>query len=110
MLYVYLLVTLVGWLPFINGQVTPTERYPEEGTLSLATSSRASDVYVLFWKHDGVSITFEVHCRTLGYVGFGISPGGGMDEADIVIGWVREGNTYFKVRSPESAELTYKIQ
>ena len=93
---------LSGLTPFRRyalaaAQVTPTERYPEEGTLTLATSNRNNDICVLFWKHDGTVITFEIHCRTRGYVGFGISPGGGMHGSDIVIGWVKEGTTFFKV-------------
>ena len=95
-------LTLLGLLPGIgvsgvSGQVTPTESFPEEGTVSLATNNRNNDICMLFWKHDGTTITFEIHCRTRGYVGFGISPGGGMDGSDIVIGWVKEGNTYFTV-------------
>ena len=38
-------------------------------------------------------ITFQVHVEALGYVGFGISPNGGMTEADVVIGWVLDHGT-----------------
>lgn len=34
--------------------------------------------YVLYWKFDKNEIQFEIHCKTLGWVGFGLSPNGGM--------------------------------
>ena len=35
--------------------------------------------------------------QTNGYVGFGISPNGNMNASDVVIGWVKDGQTYFSV-------------
>ena len=37
--------------------------------------------------------TLQVHVEALGYVGFGISPNGGMTGADVVIGWVKDDGT-----------------
>lgn len=42
-------------------------------------------------------ITFEIQVRTLGYIGFGFSWDGRTSGADIVIGWVDNGQTYFQV-------------
>lgn len=42
-------------------------------------------------------VTFEVQVRTLGYIGFGFSPDGDRAGADVVIGWVDQGQTYFQV-------------
>jgi len=43
-------------------------------------------------------LTMEVFARTKGYVGLGFSPHGGMDGADIVIGWVdSNGIAHLKV-------------
>jgi len=43
-------------------------------------------------------ITFIIAAETLGYVGFGISPNGGMDGADMVIGGVHpNGFSYVTV-------------
>ena len=53
--------------------------------------------YFLFWDRNDTHVTMEVHVRTHGYVGFGLSPNGNMFPADIVIGWVKDGKTYFKV-------------
>ena len=47
-----------------------------------------NDEYVIFWKFNKEYITFEVHAQTTGWVGFGLSPNGGMAGSDMVIGWV----------------------
>ena len=47
-----------------------------------------NEEYVIFWKFDKEYITFEVHAQTTGWVGFGLSPNGGMAGSDMVIGWV----------------------
>ena len=46
--------------------------------------------YDLYWKVDFVekSIQFAVRVNTTGWVGFGLSPNGGMPNSDVVIGWV----------------------
>ena len=46
--------------------------------------------YDLYWKVDlaAKTIQFAVRVETTGWVGFGLSPNGGMPESDIVIGWV----------------------
>ena len=54
----------------------------------------------LYWnlKREEKEIYFTVEAKTTGWVGFGISSGQGrMEGADIVIGWVKDGKTYFKV-------------
>lgn len=54
----------------------------------------------LYWNVDTAKkeISFTVEAQTTGWVGFGISTGQGkMQGADIVIGWVKDGKTYFKV-------------
>lgn len=40
----------------------------------------------------------EVHCKTDGWVGFGLSPNGGMDQSDVFIGWIdKNGAVNFTV-------------
>lgn len=54
----------------------------------------------LFWNVSTANkeIFFTVEAKTTGWIGFGISSGQGkMEGADIVIGWVKDGNAYFKV-------------
>lgn len=43
---------------------------------------------LLRWQTRHQEILFRVEAKTLGYVGIGFSPNGGMEGADIVIGWV----------------------
>ena len=44
--------------------------------------------YHVYWKIlSNDQIQFEVHVKTLGWVGLGVSTNGGMKGSDIVIGW-----------------------
>lgn len=63
-----------------------------------------SPEYSVTWDYDsstsGGNVTFEVVVETRGFVGFGLSPTGGMTSADIVIGGVgSDGTPYFMVTS-----------
>ena len=53
--------------------------------------------YILFWNLNDTHVTFEVHVKTKGYVGFGISNNGDMYPGDVVVGWVKDGATHFSV-------------
>ncbi|XP_078700100.1 DBH-like monooxygenase protein 1 [Branchiostoma floridae x Branchiostoma belcheri] len=57
--------------------------------------------YVLLWKFDSETITFEAHVQTEGYVGLGLSPNGGMAGSDVIIGWVKDGQAYITDRYAE---------
>ena len=51
-------------------------------------------------------IIFTVEAKATGWVGFGISSGQGkMQGADIVIGWVKDGQTYFKASKTVSVQV-----
>ena len=84
-------VTLTAGSVSIPGIVT-TENYTHDSILDKDQN------YVLFWKYNTTHVTFEVHVKTRGYVGFGISSDGQMSPADVVVGWVAEnGTTHFGV-------------
>ncbi|KAL5011589.1 hypothetical protein ScPMuIL_010140 [Solemya velum] len=68
---------------------SPTDHYPYNATLGHRGE------YFLFWKFFDENVTFEVHVRTYGYVGFGLSLHGGMYPADVIIGWVDNGRPHF---------------
>ena len=51
----------------------------------------------LLWTIINQDITFEIQVRTLGYVGFGFSNDANSVEADIAVGWVDGGHTFFQV-------------
>ena len=44
--------------------------------------------YYLLWNFTQTDILIEVHAKTTGWLGFGISPNGGMDGSDVVIAWL----------------------
>ncbi|XP_067141859.1 DBH-like monooxygenase protein 1 homolog [Centruroides vittatus] len=54
--------------------------------------------YEVRWSIQGEWIIFQVEVATRGWVGFGISPNGGMTGSDIVIGWVKNGRAQFHDR------------
>lgn len=53
--------------------------------------------YQLLWKVREPDIVFEVQVKTRGYVGFGFSRDGTIYGADIFIGWIDNGHTFFHV-------------
>lgn len=57
-----------------------------------------SDDFRLQWTIKGNEITFELQVATLGYIGIGFSATGAMDNADMAVGWVDQGQAYFQVR------------
>ena len=57
-------------------------------------------LYTLHWNFSVAeeTITFAVNVATNGWVGFGISPNGGMVNSDVVVGWVNDdGEAFFHV-------------
>jgi len=58
--------------------------------------------YNLFWNNNDINktIIFIAEVQTRGWIGFGLSPNGGMKNSDIVIGWVSDsdGKAFFHVR------------
>ena len=91
-LAVFSLAVLIA-VPPIHCNLQPTESFTHSASLA------PNGHFKLFWKYDDKTITFEVHAKTKGYVGLGISPNGGMSNSDIVIGWVKDGKVYFTVRT-----------
>lgn len=73
----------------------PTEKY----THSAIIDDTKPDNYKVYWKilNETDEIQFEIHCKTTGWVGLGISPNGGMKGADIAIGWVDSAGKAFLV-------------
>ena len=76
----------------------------QDATLAAEYSSfkqLVSPSYELYWNFDAATqnLSIAVRVQTTGYIGFGISPNGGMPNSDVVIGWVAGGNTTFHVCS-----------
>nr|XP_002124053.1 DBH-like monooxygenase protein 1 [Ciona intestinalis]XP_026690880.1 DBH-like monooxygenase protein 1 [Ciona intestinalis] len=70
----------------------PTEPFPHNIVLD------TDGLLKLYWNYNDTHITFEMHGQTTGWVGIGLSPNGGMIDADIYIGWVKEGTAYITDR------------
>nr|XP_006815112.1 PREDICTED: DBH-like monooxygenase protein 1 homolog [Saccoglossus kowalevskii] len=88
-----LLILYVPVATIIATPLVPTEEFTHHAFLD------EYGFYKLFWKFNQEKITFEVHVKTTGYVGFGFSPNGGMPGSDIVIGWMtNNGKTQFTDR------------
>ena len=66
----------------------------------LKADSGGSPLYTLYWNFSTAdqTIAFAVKAKTNGWVGFGVSPNGGMVNSDVVIGWVNdEGQAFLHV-------------
>ncbi len=71
---------------------------------SYPLSQELREGYMLHWGFDvdAQTIRFAVRVSTIGWVGLGLSPNGGMPNSDIVIGWVNDqGQTFLHVRTWE---------
>lgn len=89
------LVILIGTLSSVLGfttPLTPSESY----TNTLSVDDFDPRAYQIYWKlvGNGDEIQFEIHCRSLGWVGFGISPAGSMGGSDIMKFWIKDGITF----------------
>ncbi|RNA04064.1 tetratricopeptide repeat 1, partial [Brachionus plicatilis] len=68
----------------------------EDYTFSLNVDDSDESQYKLYWKVlEKDEIQFEIHCRASGWIGFGLSPNGGMTGSDIAIGWVDSNGQAF---------------
>lgn len=113
------MVTIQGLLPLVilathtlclptserpGATTRPVNHTPTESFLHQKQLDKAGD-YFLYWKTNETHITFEVHVKTRGYVGFGISPNGAMYPSDVVVGWVKDGQTHFSVKYIQLAQF-----
>jgi hypothetical protein len=66
--------------------------------------------YFLFWNFNSTHLIFEVRVKTRGYVGFGLSPNGNMFPSDVVVGWVKDGKVFFKVKNYVIMFISYTFR
>ena len=99
-----------------NGQayacpIKPAE--PKIDTVPTAYYANSDDLvpgaYRLYWNYTDTDLIAEIHCKTQGWVSFGLSPNGGMDKSDVVVGWVSNGTTFFTVCRLSNEHLVVKI-
>ncbi|XP_064630534.1 DBH-like monooxygenase protein 1 homolog [Lineus longissimus] len=70
----------------------PSTTYENNAFIDVAKKIR------MYWSHDDVTITMELHAQTVGYVAVGFTPSGRMEGADIIIGWVKAGKAILQDR------------
>jgi hypothetical protein len=62
--------------------------------------------YRLYWNFTGEDFVGEIHCRTQGWLAFGLSPSGSRtDGSDLIVGWVRNGAVNFTDRFVSGGSL-----
>ena len=55
-------------------------------------------VYRLYWNYTATDLVGEIHVKTNGWVGFGLSPNGGMNGSDVFVAWINnDGSVNFTV-------------
>ncbi|CAF3224386.1 unnamed protein product, partial [Rotaria sp. Silwood2] len=81
--HIYLLWFVIDKYNCISSPIAPFTNYTHSTELQ-------ANIADLWWTTDDVKeeITFELHIRSTGWIALGISPAGGMQGADIAIGWV----------------------
>ena len=84
-----MLKTLVFFLLYISlikaQNPSPKESYPNQYIL------QQPDLYYLYWKHDNLNATFEIHYKnTTSWVLFGLSSN---NFNDVIVGWVNNDGT-----------------
>lgn len=86
--YIYLITFILNLSNFSAIRpLTPSEDYTHFVIIDELDPSQG----VLFWQRVGTNrIQFEFHCKSTGWIGFGISPDGSMSGADIAISWVED--------------------
>ena len=99
---VFTIVVTFGESKAIPGVIT-TEQF--DRALELDNDGK----YFLFWNSNDTHVTFEVHVKTRGYVGFGISGNGSMFPADVIMAWVKDGVTHFAV-SRTCLDVVFTLQ
>ncbi|XP_078677954.1 DBH-like monooxygenase protein 1 [Branchiostoma floridae x Branchiostoma belcheri] len=83
-----------------GGDITPFSP-TDSGDFTHQAALDEYDRYILLWKFDSDTITFEAHVQTTGFIGLGFSPNGGMTGSDVIIGWVKDGQAYLTDRYAE---------
>ena len=54
---------------------------------------RKPDQYILFWNYTDTDVIFKCVVKTTGWIGFGLSPNGGMFNSDMILAWFAPDST-----------------
>ena len=103
----FLALLIVAGLGYCSGAVD-LSAYPFSSVLK--ADAGGNPIYTLYWNFSTVeqTIRFAVSVQTNGWVGFGISPNGGMVNSDVVIGWVNDdGQAFLQVSLFHALDLVW---
>lgn len=72
----------------------PSDHWLADGVINGEEYSNNVDYgnYFVYWWSDDQNVYIGIRAKTLGYVAFGIQPGSRMKDADMVFGFVKDGN------------------
>jgi hypothetical protein len=78
-----------------NGGITPTEDWAADGVITQGEYARSASYgnYTLYWRSDTQYIYAGIKAKTSGWVALGIQPRSRMKDADMVFGFVSNGET-----------------
>jgi hypothetical protein len=74
-----LFVVLISKREIYCDTIAPSENFANKFVLANPNE------FILYWNYTHTDILFEIHVKTTGWAGFGLSPNGGMDGSDVVI-------------------------
>ena len=91
-------VTNESQLKCVDPPVTPVFNSSPTGIYSNYVDLMPG-IFRLYWNVTDSNLTAEIHCQTEGWVGFGLSPNGGMAGSNVVIGFLAsDGSVNFTDR------------
>jgi len=83
--------------PFVCDETKPVEFTSVPTAYYANQFDLVQGEYRFYWNFTDQILIGEIHCKTQGWVGFGFSPNGNMDNSDVAIGWISGSNIHFTV-------------
>jgi hypothetical protein len=73
----------------------PKSTWKADGVISVGEYEKTKNLggYEVSWSSDGQNVYLGIKAKTSGWVALGIQPGSKMNNADIIIGYVKDGKT-----------------
>jgi hypothetical protein len=83
----------VSSVPSPSSQTTPISKWTADGVISEGeyTKVRTFGDYELRWTSDEQNIYIAIKAKTIGFVAVAVQPGSRMKDADIILGFVKDG-------------------
>lgn len=82
------ILLLIIFLSALKSSFSSPSPSPSPTSVFANTYEIEKGSYFIFWNFTQTDILIEVHAKTSGWLGFGISPNGGMDGSDAIVAWI----------------------